>query len=211
MAGSEPTELAALLAEVRRLRAGCDAADQRSLATWRDLASLLLTRTVLADGVAPRMFVLDRNRTRGTLGGMARAGDALPLRDHGFLRLTMSLAIRHQRMLVEESAFQYQLDAGDRRWVFRYDYRRTPRDTHPAAHLQIRGAFLDDPPSGRETSRIHFPTGRPSLEGVIRLLIEEFHVPSATSPEVWRPMLALSEAQFVRSASSPRSDPLPPG
>jgi hypothetical protein len=54
---------------------------------------------------------------------------------------------------------------------------------------------------------VHFPTGRPTLEGVIRCLIVQFGVPSHTEPEVWRPVLAESERRFLTTARQPISGP----
>jgi len=73
-------------------------------------------------------------------------------------------------------------DAGDA-WIFRYDDLRERRagEPHPPTHLQInrnlnvQGVL----PAIRPLSRLHFPTGRMPLEGVIRLLIEEFGVECA--------------------------------
>jgi hypothetical protein len=56
-------------------------------------------------------------------------------------------------------------------------------------------------------SRIHFPTDRISFEAVIWLLIDQFGVPASESADVWRPLLAESEALFLgirhRSLSGP--------
>jgi len=106
------------------------------------------------------------------------------------------------RLKVSESSFQYQDDQEGRREIFRYDYLRQPCRTEPTSHLNLY-AHLDVPgvlPIGRPLSRVHLPTGRVPLEAVIRTLIDDFNVPTATEDSVWRPVLAESEASFLQIA-----------
>jgi hypothetical protein len=130
------------------------------------------------------------------------------LNDTRFLRLSASLFIEPTdegpRMKVRNSSYQYQLDRDGDRWLFRYDYLRVPYGTEPPAHLQLHGqlAILDRP-----LDRIHFPTGRVTIEAVIRLLADQFAVPCETEPEVWRPVLAESERLFLEMAHHPLSGP----
>jgi hypothetical protein len=51
-----------------------------------------------------------------------------------------------------------------------------PSEPHPASHLQIRANLTEDCclPAGTPLERIHFPTGRTTIEAVIRLLAEPF-------------------------------------
>jgi hypothetical protein len=55
--------------------------------------------------------------------------------------------------------------------------------------------------------RVHFPTGRISIEAVIRLLIEQFGLEARTRPETWRPVLAASEEEFLKIAHRDISGP----
>ncbi|MEI6449137.1 MAG: hypothetical protein WCP98_04205 [Actinomycetes bacterium] len=48
--------------------------------------------------------------------------------------------------------------------------------------------------------RVHFPCGRPTVESVIRLLIDDFGVPSDAPEEIWRPPLAETERDFLNVA-----------
>jgi hypothetical protein len=104
---------------------------------------------------------------------------------------------------VRTSSFQYQQDAdpGTDAWIFRYEYLRDPGTgyPHPQSHLHINGdlAVAGVLPQRRALGRVHFPTRRMPLEGVIRLLAEEFDVPTATPPDVWRPLLAEAERAFL--------------
>jgi hypothetical protein len=75
--------------------------------------------------------------------------------------------------------------------------------------LQIRGSVTEATalPQGVPLERIHFPTQRLSLEAVIRLLVDQFGVPTAEPANVWRPVLAVSEAAFLGIAHRSLSGP----
>lgn len=149
-----------------------------------------------------------RGRDRGNLVGW-RSEDRVPLTDGRFLRVLIQLFLENGKLKVEKSLFQYQIDEDAERWIFRYDYLRNPEDPHPASHLQIRATLTEtsvEPVRGT-FERVHFPTGRIALEAVIRLLVEQFSVPSHEPPEVWRPVLAETEAAFLRIARRPLSGP----
>jgi hypothetical protein len=106
------------------------------------------------------------------------------------------------------SSFQYQLDRDGEQWVFRYDYVREPPAPHPAMHFQLRGTLAEAClPDGCPLERIHFPTQRISLEAVIRLLIEQFGTPPRQPLEIWRPLLAQTEADFLAIAHRALSGP----
>jgi hypothetical protein len=112
------------------------------------------------------------------------------------------------------SAFQYQTDPDPdtKNWIFRYDYIRDPSKAYeqskpypfPTAHLQVNANLVAPNvvlPKGA-LAHVHFPTRRMPFEGVIRLLAEsdQFGVPTSSPPEVWRPLLAASEAEFLAIA-----------
>jgi hypothetical protein len=134
--------------------------------------------------------------------------DPLPLRDGRYLRLSMSFYYGADGWTrVAESSFQYQREADpgtNDMWIFRYDYLREPGtgNPHPHSHLQINGhlAVADILPEHRPLSRVHFPTRRMPLEGVIRLLADQFGVPTTELPEHWRPLLTEAETGFLRIA-----------
>ena len=79
------------------------------------------------------------------------------------------------RLKVEKSVYQYQLDPDGEHWIVRYDYLRYPEEPHPGAHVQIRGSLTETAvtPVRGTLERIHFPTGRVSIEAVIRMLVEQ--------------------------------------
>jgi hypothetical protein len=184
-----------------------------------DLVNLLLQVTVLAGTVGVRMTVGPRSAGPGPRdrimieGGLDKDKDVVRLNDGRFLRISITLFREpHEgghRMKVERAAYQYQVDEDGHRWAFRYDYLRAPLDEHPASHLQLRGNLYEDGLRMHRglLERTHFPTGRISLEAVLRLLMVQFQVSANTLPEVWRPILAESEAIFERIAHRPLSGP----
>ena len=208
-----PPDLTFILGEVRRLSQRYKAGEPESFNAFRDLVALLLGITVLAPYATPRLVVGPRGRDVQVLGGRGGPGDPLPLNDdRGYLRLTATLSLVQVEdrglLKVLDSSYQYQLDEAGDRWVFRYDYLRVPPSPHPAAHLQIRGQLYENClPGDRSLDRVHFPSGRVSLEGVIRLLADQFDVPCNQSSELWRPVLSESERIFHEIAHLPPSGP----
>ena len=145
-----------------------------------------------------------------------RTRDNHPLRltNENFLRLNLSLEQHRDRHpAVLTSSYQYQTDGSDdpqhNDWVFRYDFIRFPEDHHPPAHLHVNGnlnvgGVLD---VKQPLERVHFATGRVSLEAVLRVLTEQFHVQSVQPAPVWRAVLDLSERGFQEIMHSPPSGP----
>lgn len=175
--------------------------------------AFLLRLTVLAPPGTVRLFAGPESREwRVALGGWQGPDDPLPLTDGRYLRLSMALYREETRegprLKLEKSSLQYQSDPAGEHWVFRYDYLRHPPEPHPAAHLQVRGS-LDEPvlPTAIPLGRVHFPTMGVSIESVIRLLAEEFRVPCHEPPDVWRPVLAASEQEFLAIAHMPGPAP----
>ena len=184
-----------------------------SFDAFRELSDFLLRLTVLTGSGGLRLLYLKGGpRDNAVLEGWT-GPSLLPLNDGRLLRFSMSLYLApHEggtRLKVEKSVYQYQLDQDGERWIFRYDYLRHATEPHPAAHLQIRGALIEGTVAPvRETlDRVHFPTGRVSLEAVIRLLVEQFGVRTNEESEIWRPVLAESERVFEEIAHRPLSGP----
>lgn len=199
------------LAEVRRLDQRIRAGGPNALPAFLELTQKLLSLTILAPGGTVKLAMLQSDRTKAALGGRTPQ-DPLPLNDGRYLRVSAKLYLDHTAqpnfLKVEETSYQYQLDREGDRWIFRYDYLRNPQHSYPAAHLQIRGELAEgDTLVGAPLRKIHFPSGRVSLEAVIRLLIEQFRVPCNQPAEVWRPVLAETERDFLRVAHQPLSGP----
>lgn len=175
------------------------------------LASKLLHLTVAQTGSGLHLWRGD-NPDTAMLTGLDRIAP-VELNDGRYLRVTMSLGLGQKEprlMRVVASSFQYQRDLEGEDWIFRYDYAREPGpDPHPTAHLQIRGDFRSEDvlPSKNTLERVHFPTGRISIEAVIRLLADEFGVKTNYTPQLWRRVLAESERMFLDIAHTPLSGP----
>jgi hypothetical protein len=92
----------------------------------------------------------------------------------------------------------YQFDEGGYQQLFRFDYNRLVRDKYPASHLHVYGKW----DANRKTDKlkdlpnIHFPIVRPTIEGIIRLLVDDFGVDTHTSRTIWEPMLDMTEQRF---------------
>lgn len=202
------------LGRVRQLTDIYLAGDTDAFAAFGELVNLLLRVTVLPGPIGVRLTAGPRPRDRMMVeGGLARDKDVVRLSDDRFLRVSVTLFREpHEsghRMKVERATYQYQLDEEGNHWVFRYDYVRAPRDEHPASHLQIRGNLYENVRLHKGLlERTHFPAGRTSIESVLRLLLEQFEVPPSTPLEIWRPVLAASEAVFERIAHRPLSGPV---
>jgi hypothetical protein len=184
-----------------------------SFEAFRELADLLVRLTVLADHGGIRLLYLQgAARSKAVIEGWTGAS-LLPLNDGRFLRFSMSLFLapheRTTRLKVETSVMQYQVDEDGDRWIFRYDYLRHAAEPHPGAHLQIAGALTETSavPVRKTLSHVHFPTGRVSLEAVIRLLVEQFGVATNEAPAIWQPVLAETERLFEEHAHRPLSGP----
>ena len=208
-----PPDLQPLLAEIRALTQRYMAGvNPGSFHAFRDLVQLLLSKSILPTGAATRLTKGPRPDVH-VLGGWNGPTDPLPLTNGNFLGLAMKLSLRNTeegpRVKVETSKFQYQLDKEGDRWVFRYDYVREPPDPHPSAHVHVRGSLTEQCLAHKQTlDDVHFPTNRISIESVIRLLIEQFNVPPSSPPEIWRPLLAESEALFMKIAHTSLSGPV---
>lgn len=182
-----------------------------ALQAFRDLVEFILTLTVMSSNGG----VLIQKGPRGfelvNVVGWAGA-DRVPLNDGRWLRVLLQVYVDPKdqgKLKVAKSLFQYQLDEDAEEWVFRYDYLRDPEDQHPASHVQIRGTLTETTvvPVRGALARVHFPTGRVGLEAVIRLLVEQFGVPTNEPPEVWRPALAATERGFLKIARRGISGP----
>jgi hypothetical protein len=199
------------LAEIRALNARIRAGGPDALWAFRDLTGKVLNLSILAPGETLKLIRLGGDPTKAVIGGRT-AREPLRLNDGRYLRISARLYLDHTAqpnfLKVEETSYQYQMDRDGAQWIFRYDYLRNPPHAIPAAHLQIRGSLAEaESLGGALLERMHFPTGRVSVEAVIRLLVEQFKVPCNQPADVWRPILSESERDFLRVAHQPLSGP----
>jgi hypothetical protein len=173
----------------------------------------MLSLTVMSRGQAVRLSSSSHAPLTRVLGGQRGPTSPVELLDGRWLRVAVTLyldADEGKRLKVAKSSFQYQADEAGLQEICRYDYLRQPGpDPHPQAHLNVHGTLehLPSQAGKKPLARIHFPTNRVSLEAVIRMLAEQFAVPTNQPPTVWRPVLAASEASFSEIAHRPLSGP----
>jgi hypothetical protein len=208
-------DLDGTLADVREYSEGYRQGTPESFGPCRDLMQLLLDTTVVRPGQYVTLTFGDRARAGVIMSGHG-INDPVLLNDGNYLRVAVSLALEltddGSRMKVVKSAFQYQRDKAGDEWIFRYDYLRVPAPgyAHPPAHLQIKGDLSHQDARWEKLKDIHFPTGRVSIEAVIRTLIVQFGVSTNEPDELWMPVLSESEAAFLSIAHRPASGPEEP-
>lgn len=166
----------------------------------------------MASGSALRVYRGER-RNNYFLSSQTGALTPIALRDGRFLDVRMGLAIQGttdgSRLKTLNSVFQYQSDLDGNNWIFRYEYARHPTGPHPPTHLHLRGQLTEACLRAGDTlEHIHFPATRVPLEAVIRLLIDQFHVPTTERRNFLRKVLLESERAFLdiahRAPSGPR-------
>ncbi len=86
-------------------------------------------------------------------------------------------------------SYDFQLDNGREVVVYHFDPR--PRSKVKTPHLQARG-LIDPLP----LSKAHFPTGRVSIEEVIRFAITDLGVRPRHENGIWQTHLAETEKEF---------------
>jgi hypothetical protein len=169
------------------------------------LFNLLLRNTVMARGNSLRLYQGARAKTY-LLGSQSGLMAPVALHNGRFLDVRIGLEMRggehRQSLKVTTSIYQYQSDLEGHAWIFRYEYARHPSDPHPPTHFHVRGRLVEDCLREGETlERIHFPAStRVSLEAVIRLLIDQFHVRSTLRRNDWRKLVTQTEREFLRIA-----------
>jgi hypothetical protein len=206
------SELPHALAQVRELTRTYLSGKPEAFEAARFLLNHLLSVTVKDQRHSVRYSSLAGQKPNTkTLGVRSQP---LLLNDGRYLRLMLNLSLDEikdapAKLRVYSASYQYQMDEQADRWIFRYDYVRVPQDVHPSSHVQFRAEPIERGclPDGKIFERLHFPTGRVTLEAVIRCLVEQFDVPCHEESEIWRPILAESEREFEKIAHRPLSGP----
>jgi hypothetical protein len=162
---------------------------------------MLLRSSVTAPGHGLQLYRGER-RNRYLLDSYTGLMRPMRLRDGRFLGVRMGLALygrkEGDRLKVDKSVFQYQSDAEGQNWIFRYEYARQPIGPYPPCHLHVRGELSENClASGQLLERIQFPVTRVSLEAVIRLLVDQFHIPAFSRRQELRKLLTQTEREFL--------------
>ncbi len=123
----------------------------------------------------------------------------LKLNNGKFLRFYMKRQEGYDDLIIGSSCFQYQVDDVhmSKKFVFRYDYDLELAKTgHPIAHLQLNGS-LSEKVTNSTLESIKFPVLQPTVESVLRLLINHFGVTPNNKAD-WRRALKYSEDAFLK-------------
>ncbi len=202
----EPDSAAKYLSDAKTLTERFKEGTKDSARAFGELVQLWLNLTVLKEGQSVRFFSRkDRDRKKAGDVFVVSGHDMEPLRlrDDRYLWLNFELFLekkpgKGRRLKVANSVAWYSVDRERKRRIFRYEYIREPDHQYAGSHLHIHGTLdeRDVLPEDKPLYKVHFPTSRVSLEAVIRLLVEDFGVPTNTDPNVWRPVLAWTEEEF---------------
>jgi hypothetical protein len=132
----------------------------------------------------------------GELEALAMSADPLRLRCSGQPGIShVSLIVGHQFRVVPDedsgwhvstSQYEYYIQDDDERELIAWHWHPESTITYPHLHV----------PAGPIHHKTHVPTGRVSIEAVIRLLITEYGVPPIRDD--WAAVLEDAEANFIR-------------
>ena len=174
--------------------------DQQARRTAREFAELVGRVVNATVSECPVGFV---DLAEGPeLGFVAHCPDRIPapmrLKNGRYLFLYQRLGLRHEEryLTTVEYQYTYQETPDPEGWIFRYEYQREPPAgyQYPRAHLHINA----DPgsyPGNKPFPKLHIPTGRVTIEAVVRHLLDEHSIP-CISPH-WQDVLAETEADFA--------------
>jgi hypothetical protein len=122
----------------------------------------------------------------------------MQMKNGRYLFLYQLLGLRHpERYLTTiEYRYVYQETPDPDSWIFRYEYQREPLEDYPypKAHLHLNA----DPtsyPGTKAFPKLHIPTGRVTVEAVLRHLLDEHGVP-CISPH-WQSVLSEGEKAYA--------------
>lgn len=142
------------------------------------------------------------------LGGryvLALLGQHDPVRLPGPLRIglfithyyeVIEVGTGQERYRVHSRGYHYALSAEDGRTLVRYDWHPEGQVDDPVEwpHVHMRGYVVPV-----NLSRVHWPTGRVSLESLVRCAIRDLQVPPLR--EDWAALLDRHEQAFANYAS----------
>ena len=182
---------------------------------FRQSIANLLNSTVTDAPVS--QFIMEKSPIRWgariSLGGKTGDPRAAPLKQAPWhLALSQTIAVvrdRRHNWSLRTLQYNYRIQGGpDLRsdWYFRFEYksREVLNALHPRHHLHIP-ISLDCGTKRVDLSRVHIPTGRVTLEEIIRFLIQELGVKAKVKD--WDSALRISEEEFWTWTSSSDARP----
>jgi hypothetical protein len=179
---------------------------------FREFLQFLLSRTIMKD---TSFLKVQQRNDRFIISGPNYSNEqiatakpkellrSLKLNDGHYLYLFYEAALDrtdHDYLKIQLTKMSYHLDEWGREQLFRFDHLRKAPNKYPFSHLHVYGTWMHGY-SGKELKSVHFPVIRPTVEGIIRLLIDEFGVPCSLPDKEWREMLDQSEQKFVEVMS----------
>lgn len=206
---TQPSQLNADASETLELAKSTLGGGRAAPSSFQALIQKLLTLTILKEGSAVTLHhSVAGNPKRFIISGPSRSFAPLPLTNGAFIYLFYDLQLDEKEphyLLVQSSKIAYQLDEAGERMVFRFEYNRRAPDQYPSAHLHVHGNWncevLD-----KEMYKIHWPVVRTTLEAVIRLLVYDFELITNRDSDTWRPCLDVSEREFLKVATTLRTE-----
>lgn len=149
----------------------------------REFATLIGEAVNATVSHAPIAFVeIEGSEFEGYIAhapGAFRAPESLPLVDGGFLYLYQRLVLRRKEKFLTTAEYRYTYETSQTRddWIFRYEYLREPGDDYPypLAHAHFNGT-PEKYAGGKSFPALHLPTGRVTVEDVLRHLVVEHEI-----------------------------------
>jgi hypothetical protein len=172
--------------------------DRAFLQGFVDYLNEVLNKTVTTSRLSvithtPPQFVVARLQDRAIC--------PLELTPKGWLHFRLMATVQpNGKIIVEEAVWVYSLSPQpeEGKWVFRYDYRLSPQDNYPCAHIHINAG---------QFKGVHFPTSRVSIEQIVAHLIIEHGIKPKC--ENWFDILKTSHEGFVSLRTDLEASPFP--
>lgn len=117
----------------------------------------------------------------------------LKLTPQGFLHFRQLARVQSNIVIIDDFRYIYSTSSDpddEEQWVFRYEYSLHPEQNVPHAHVHVNASK-----GNHSLRKIHFPTGRVSIEQIIAHLILEHGVESKVSD--WFKLLKNSHRGFM--------------
>lgn len=126
-----------------------------------------------------------------------RVQKPLRLENDNYLLIFQRLCLRREQkfLTTREYRYVYQSSESPNDWIFRFEYEREPEgdNPYPRAHIHLN-ACPTTYSGAKEFDKLHLPTGRVTLEDILRHLVIE-HAVQPVSPN-WEQKLKQTEAAF---------------
>lgn len=172
----------------------------RTARQFAGLVARVVNTTVSHDRVQVLPFAHSGDWTRWNWVVAALDGPSprpIELTDGSWLLLEQRLGLREKSgdlwLTTLSYRYRWQADSDDGSWLIRWEYKREGAGAYPAAHLHVN-ASPERYAHEKHFGKLHLPTSRVPLEGVVRFLITEIGVEPIS--ENWHETLTEAERVF---------------